>query len=788
MKKVMIIGSGLGGLCAGASLAKKGYEVTVFEQHYQIGGYATLFQRRTSNHKNVIYDVSLHGIGNLNENRNFYQRLHALGIFDDVTPLKKKETATIVRNQDEIDIPDDFNQYQNHFLQRYPAFKNGIKQLFDFLKLLDEDMENNVYKYNSIPKYFDTLSNQTLKEFVYQYVEDEDFLHEFGFLWLYYGLDPNELNALYYCLAWLGYHIGGTYYIQGGGNALAKSLANIIKRHDGLIFTNEKVIEIQQDHGVVTSITTNKQQTYHGDIFILNGDPITLLNCMNENAYTNKERSLFINNEIGMSLTQLYLAVDAPPQVYGLHKADYFFDDFEGLEFGKRYIDSADYNNTPIGIVNYNLCDVSLNPEIGFIALTVGDYISNWPKDKKAYQEQKAYVTDLLLKRLFSYFPKLKGHIINIELGTPRTMLRYSGNTNGAVYGFSQNQNHAGLKRPSVKGFLQNLYYASAWVQPGGGYEGVLRSGFMCSDLIVKNEKTRKDFKQPSLSSKNYIQGMIASANLTHTSGICASYALRFEDENTNYYFTIKHQKITLHQYIDTPDVEIRCTYATWFAIGQGALSGEEAYHKRLLEIQGDMEKFSCIPKVFAQQEEIQDANEPSYSYATIYIPLTLVPWIMFWILHTKIHPSYLSFFAILWILFIQYVLKPSKMRKATQLEGITYFTFSIHWLWSSIDNSSFIKYGHYLSLFLPILLLIYLKICPMTSEYAYYSVPTFMRKTKLFRIVNEKVTLVWIFVFFLQFLLVEVIFAPYAFSPIFYSIELIGILFSIFYPKKFMK
>ena len=37
-KKVIIIGSGLGGLSTGVTLAKNGYEVTELEQGVQVGG------------------------------------------------------------------------------------------------------------------------------------------------------------------------------------------------------------------------------------------------------------------------------------------------------------------------------------------------------------------------------------------------------------------------------------------------------------------------------------------------------------------------------------------------------------------------------------------------------------------------------------------------------------------------------------------------------------------------------------------------------------------------------
>ena len=46
MKKVAIIGAGLGGLTAGALLAKDGFKVSVLEQHNTVGGCATCFKRK----------------------------------------------------------------------------------------------------------------------------------------------------------------------------------------------------------------------------------------------------------------------------------------------------------------------------------------------------------------------------------------------------------------------------------------------------------------------------------------------------------------------------------------------------------------------------------------------------------------------------------------------------------------------------------------------------------------------------------------------------------------------
>lgn len=58
MKKCIIIGSGLGGLSCGVILARNGYDVSILEQHYQIGGCLQCFSR-----KGVKFETGMHFIG-----------------------------------------------------------------------------------------------------------------------------------------------------------------------------------------------------------------------------------------------------------------------------------------------------------------------------------------------------------------------------------------------------------------------------------------------------------------------------------------------------------------------------------------------------------------------------------------------------------------------------------------------------------------------------------------------------------------------------------------------------
>ena len=62
MSKVIIIGSGFGGLSCGFILQKNGYDVTVLEQGTQVGGCLQCFSRQ-----GVKFETGMHFIGSADE-------------------------------------------------------------------------------------------------------------------------------------------------------------------------------------------------------------------------------------------------------------------------------------------------------------------------------------------------------------------------------------------------------------------------------------------------------------------------------------------------------------------------------------------------------------------------------------------------------------------------------------------------------------------------------------------------------------------------------------------------
>ena len=87
MKRVVVVGGGLGGLSTGVLLAKNGYEVCVLEQGVQIGGCLQCFYRR-----GVKFETGMHFIGSADEGQILNKMLRYLEIADKIS-LSRLDTA-----------------------------------------------------------------------------------------------------------------------------------------------------------------------------------------------------------------------------------------------------------------------------------------------------------------------------------------------------------------------------------------------------------------------------------------------------------------------------------------------------------------------------------------------------------------------------------------------------------------------------------------------------------------------------------------------------------------------
>ena len=490
---VLIVGAGIGGLTCGARLAIRGYKVAVFDHHYLPGGYATNFHR-----KGYTFDVALHGVGGLAEGQSFYQILHSCDVMQHIHPIPKEHPYSVRWNGQKMNIPQDVQAYRLFLHELFPAEKEGIDHLFQDIHKLQREINfitdsriANWKKAVLIPVKCRILmkwSNLTTDQVMKQYTKDEEFMIFFTVLWGYYGLPPQQLSSLYFFIPWIGYHIEGSYYIQGGSQSLADAFVNVIEENGGTLYLSHEVTEILVNHQQAYGVQTHHMMKFTGNWVVSNASPQqTLGKLVGTDPRVESYLTKISKKQIGSSITQLYIGLSCHPEEIGIYDEDLLFVEESDHQTDSHHLMQGRYDIANFSVTNYSKLDPSLNHyNQGVIVISLLDDIRNWDEDKKSYQQRKKEVTAILLQRLESYFPSLRDKVVITELATPRTMERYTKNPGGAVYGFAQTVNQAGLKRTNQKTPISRLSLVGAWTQPGGGFQGASMSGFNEAERIHK--------------------------------------------------------------------------------------------------------------------------------------------------------------------------------------------------------------------------------------------------------------------------------------------------------------
>jgi len=281
---IIIVGGGLGGLTAGAKLAKEGKRILLIEQHDKPGGCATTFKR-----KDFIMEVGLHEMDGPSPSDIKTKLFNELDAFNKVTFLPIPEFFHFIRGTTEITVPHDPVKAAETLKNRFPGEENGIDAYYNYLlfpkkRIIDPDAPKDM----SVGEYLDSIiHNEELKLVL---------LGNLG----YYHDDPYSLSLGYYSAAQVRYLNNGASFIKGGSQKLSDHLSEYIKTHGGEVLLNHTVTSLIVEEGKLSGVTytpkrkaTSEKMTANADEIIVNSSLPGLTTLLPE-----KEGSV-LKNEIG---------------------------------------------------------------------------------------------------------------------------------------------------------------------------------------------------------------------------------------------------------------------------------------------------------------------------------------------------------------------------------------------------------------------------------------------------------------------------------------------------------
>jgi len=485
MKRTIIIGGGLGGLTTGALLSKKGFDVTLLEQHEVIGGCATTFKRKGG----FTCEVGLHELDGLYTDKQKREIFEELGVYKNLEFIKPNEFFKLKTEAIEFIMPEGFFKAKEKLILYYPKDAKDIKKYFDLIEnialrlndLLDMKFLDicvfpikfwNILKYKnkSVKEVFDLIfSNEELKLILNTNLG-------------YYGDNEKSLSFLLHAAAQYSYLNGGCWYIKGGSSKLSEYLAKVIRDNGGNIITKANVVQIDSK---VKTIKYQKRDT----IFSVPYD-IVISNLSPQDTYKLAQVKYIEKKEISASFISIYIGFKQNiKSVYGKRAySTFFFKDLKKLDdyskMGKKDVKDRGFSFVDYSQIDSGLCDDS-NKSFGVLCST--DYLEDWKLlSESSYGDKKEEVLHSYLTELEKYYPNITENIEFAEVSTPKTIQRYIKTPNATVLGFAPTKEQF-FKIPNCKSKkIKSLYFVGQWIF-GGGFSPSINSGGFCAKQVLKD-------------------------------------------------------------------------------------------------------------------------------------------------------------------------------------------------------------------------------------------------------------------------------------------------------------
>lgn len=485
-KKATIIGAGIGGLAAASLLAKKGYDVTVFEKNSTPGG---KMQQVEENGYRFDTGPSLLTMPFILEKlfEMCGEDLVRYLAFSELDPLCRyfypdgtvfDNFSDIKKSIDQIKefAPEDADTYQDFLIYSGELYQKTA-EAFLFNPLFDlSDLKNlNFRDFLGIDA-FSTVSKKVDNYFSSDYLRK--FFKRFT---TYSGSSPFKAPATLNVIPHVELNQGG-YYVNGGLYNIADGLHQLAEKMGAQFRFNSTVSKINIENNKVTSIKLRDGSAHQTDILFSNADATeTILNLLPKESLSNRRRSR--QKAIEPSCSGFVLLLGCNKQWDQLKHHNIFFSENYEKEFEDIFEDKLMPEDPTIYIANTSYSDADHAPpdRSNLFILVNSPYVDsqNWESLKNGYS---TFLIDTLEKRGLD---GLENSIEVFHVITPKDFYSKFLSNKGSIYGTSSNSRMAAFLRPRNKvRSIENLFLVGGSTHPGGGIPLVIQSAFNAVEIL----------------------------------------------------------------------------------------------------------------------------------------------------------------------------------------------------------------------------------------------------------------------------------------------------------------
>lgn len=488
-RKVVVIGSGFGGLAAAVRLQTRGYQVDLIEARDMLGGRAyvyhqdgftfdggptvitapfminELFEAAGRNPKNYIDIVPVDP---------FYRiEFHDGRSFE----YNNNEAETVARVR--AFSPGDVDGYQEMIRRAKAIFQKGFLELSDKPFLRFGDM------LPIVPDLIRLESYKTVYRFVSQFVQDPLLRRVFSFHPLLVGGNPFQTTSIYALIHYLERE-WGVHYAMGGTGAVVQALGRLFEELGGRIHLNSPVEEIIVPNGHATGVRTRDGRFFPADAVVSNADVANtyrkMLPARVRRKYTDSKLERM---RYSMGLFVLYFGTRK--QYPGIrHHTIILSPTYRELldDIFNRKQMSGEFS---LYLHRPSATDPRMAPpgcDCFYALIPVPNQQSgiDWNVEGPKLQQR---ALEFLDER---YLPGLIENLATVRTLTPLDFETTLNSYAGAGFSFEPVFTQSAWFRPHNQSEdLPNLYFVGAGTHPGAGVPGVLSSAKIAEKLICRN-------------------------------------------------------------------------------------------------------------------------------------------------------------------------------------------------------------------------------------------------------------------------------------------------------------
>lgn len=485
--KIIVIGSGFGGLTAACRLQAQGHQVTIIEKRDKLGGRAYVYEQ-----DGYKFDAGP-------------TIITAPWLIDEVFELAGQRTAGYVKlvkidpfynirfedgtvfnyNDDRENLLNQIRKFNPADVEGYKRFSKDLGEIYRVgFELIDKPFTSVWDMVKVIPEMIKLRSDRSVVKFAEKYFKDERLQQAFSFHPLLIGGNPFTATSIYAMIHELEQKFG-VWYAMGGTGALVKAFGDLFADIGGEVLFETEVGEILIENKKAAGVKLKSGDTLRADAVISNADiAFTYLNLIPEQFRRKYSDAKIKRMTYSMSLFVIYFGTNRKYDDIAHHE----------ILMSRRYKELlADIFDKKILAEDFSLylhrptaTDSSLAPDgcdawyvLSPVPHLGGDI--DWKTQAEPYK-QKIY--QYLEER---YLPDLRKHIVTEHSIDPLHFQDILNSYLGSAFSVEPTLMQSAYLRPHNQSEdIGNLYFVGAGTHPGAGLPGVMSSGKIVGNMIGK--------------------------------------------------------------------------------------------------------------------------------------------------------------------------------------------------------------------------------------------------------------------------------------------------------------